>query len=162
MKIFEKYKVPQDIDFLSINSDIADYWVLEAILGNYTPKVIVHEINQQTPDNCVVMPKSENKTLLNNLFFKSNITTPDKNMSNSGANICAFYCLAQKFDYSMIYCETTGVNCFWIRNNYVQSSLKFDVKFFQSVLNTTVLFKTSSQLTEPNLDTKWQNVQKCY
>lgn len=45
VSIFEKYKVPSKFDFLSIDIDGIDYWVLESILGSYQPSVIMIETN---------------------------------------------------------------------------------------------------------------------
>ena len=101
-----------------------DYWIIDQLLSNnYEPKVIVHEINHIPPNECTTVLRNENKS------------------SNTGSSFCAFYCLAQKYGYTMIYCESAGVTCFWIKNEFIKSSLKFDVKFFQKVLNTTVLYK---------------------
>ena len=61
-----------------------------------------------------------------------------------GASVCAFHCLAKWFDYTMVYCETSGVNCFWLRNDLLTSIIDIDVSVIQSVLNPSFLFKTPS------------------
>lgn len=49
--LFEKYKVPKNLDLLSIDIDSTDYWVLERILkSKYRPKVIIAEINGCIPE----------------------------------------------------------------------------------------------------------------
>ena len=124
IEVFKKFNVPKDFDLLAINSVYGDYWILDQILSNkYLPNVVVHEINQQ--------PLNECETVLRNGSRRHNL----------GTSMCAFYCLAQKYDYTMIYCESAGLNCFWVKNEYVKSSLKFEVKFFQKVLNITTLYK---------------------
>ena len=45
VSLFEKYKVPLELDFLSIDIDGNDYWVLKKILEVYSPRVIVAEFN---------------------------------------------------------------------------------------------------------------------
>jgi hypothetical protein len=82
LEIFEKYKIPKDIDLLSVDTDYADYWIIEKILTQYKPKVIIHEINQQPLDTCVSVPKVDYIVIHDGSNFH-------------GANICAFYCLAK-------------------------------------------------------------------
>jgi hypothetical protein len=57
LEILEKYKILQDIDLLSVDTDYADYWIIQKILTQYKPKVLIHEINQHSPDTCVSVPK---------------------------------------------------------------------------------------------------------
>ena len=47
--IFEKWNVPNHIDFLSIDIDGYDYYVLAKILENYSVGVIEAEINEKIP-----------------------------------------------------------------------------------------------------------------
>ena len=43
---FEKFKVPQEFDLLSVDTDAYDWFMIEAILqGGYHPRVIVTEFN---------------------------------------------------------------------------------------------------------------------
>ena len=128
LNIFEKYAIPNEIDLLSEDTDYADYWIIETILTKYKPKVIIHEVNQQTPDMCVVVLKSDEI-----IYWDLSIY--------HGGSVCAFYCLAKHFHYSMIYCESTGVNCFWIRNDLIQNNLGMNVSLLQSILNPQFLYK---------------------
>ena len=49
-ELFDKYKVPQSFDFLSIDIDGEDYYVMDAInLDKFKPRVICIEINQHIP-----------------------------------------------------------------------------------------------------------------
>ena len=44
--IFKSFNVPQDPDFLCVDMDGMDYWILKAILeGGYSPRVIMTEVN---------------------------------------------------------------------------------------------------------------------
>jgi hypothetical protein len=48
--IFEKYNVPKDLDYLSVDMDSHDIFVLQGILeGGYRPRVISHEYNSNYP-----------------------------------------------------------------------------------------------------------------
>lgn len=49
IELFKKYNVPKDLDFLSIDIDGNDYWVLKEILAQYQPQVICIEANHNIP-----------------------------------------------------------------------------------------------------------------
>jgi hypothetical protein len=148
LEIFEKYKIPKDIDLLSVDTDYADYWIIEKILTQYKPKVIIHEINQQPLDTYVSVPKVDY------------IVITDKT-NYFGANICAYYCLAKINDYSMMYCESAGVNCFWIRNDLIKNNLKLDVPMVQKILNPNFLFRKAAFVYSETAK-KWFDVERCY
>ena len=153
IEIFQEFKIPFDLDLLVVNPVYDDYWILDQLLSNnYKPKVIVHEINHTPPNECTAVLRNENKS------------------SNIGTSLCAFYCLAQKYDYTMIYCESSGDTCFWVNNFFIKNSLKFDVKFFQKVLNATFLYKRQMNNNRYNNKTNFLKqtefrglqVKKCY
>lgn len=138
VELFDSKNVPINMDFLSEDTDYADYWIMESILNKYKPKVVCHEINQQSDDLCVTVPKENDLKVWDGTSFH-------------GASVCAFKCLAEKFDYSLVYCETFGVNCFWIRNDLIKQNLKLDVKLLQETLTTKFLWK------KPNFNYKDSN-----
>jgi len=47
--LLRAYDVPQDFTFLSLDIDGYDYFVLEALLGAFRPKLICAEINEKIP-----------------------------------------------------------------------------------------------------------------
>ena len=49
IELFKKYNVPKDLDFLSIDIDGNDYWILKEILTQYQPQVICIESNYCLP-----------------------------------------------------------------------------------------------------------------
>jgi hypothetical protein len=130
---------------LSEDTDYADYWIVEKILTKYRPKVLIHEVNQQTPDKCVVVEKSDQI-----IYWDLSIY--------HGGSVCAFYCLAKRFNYSMVYCESAGINCFWIRNSLIEKNLGINVSLLQSILNPYFLYKKFPVLFR-NSSNKWFNVQ---
>ena len=138
LDIFKKYSIEDNIGILSEDTDYADYWIIESILTRYTPKVVIHEVNQQTPEKCVTVPKTDQLVFWDGTEYH-------------GANICAFYCLAKKSKYTMVYCESRGVNCFWVRNDLLQRHLKIYPGFVQSILTPEFLFK------KPNFNYKKTN-----
>jgi len=46
-EIFEKYNTPVDLDFISIDIDGNDYWLLQSILTKFSPRAIMVEINSR-------------------------------------------------------------------------------------------------------------------
>lgn len=59
--IFKVFNVPTDLDFLSIDIDGNDYWILSSILTKYSPRVIMIETNVRfEPYDSMVMKYIEN------------------------------------------------------------------------------------------------------
>lgn len=150
IKVFKKYRIDKrTIDILSIDTDFADYWTLEKLLSaQIRPRVIVHEVNREPPDQCVSTIK------LAGLAYWDNVST------YFGASVCAYYCLARQFDYSMVYCEKAGVNCFWVRNDLLREA-QFDVELVQRTILPTVLFRNVPVKLQAT-DRKWHYFQKCF
>lgn len=146
LELFEKYKIEKDFDLLSEDTDYADYWIVEKILTKYRPKILVHEVNQQGPELCVTVPKPDKLTFWDGTSFH-------------GANVCAFWCLAKQFDYTMVYCETRGVDCFWMRNDLLKDYLKIDISIIQNTLVPDFLFKKLN-FSYPSTNKQWHQI-KC-
>jgi hypothetical protein len=104
LNLFKKYKVDLNLDLFSEDTDYADYWIVEKVLTKYRPKIVIHEVNQQPPNLCVTVEKPKPNKII---YWDGT--------NYHGGSVCAFYCLAKKNDYTMVYCESKGVNCFWIR-----------------------------------------------
>ncbi|RMZ97053.1 Signal recognition particle subunit [Brachionus plicatilis] len=149
LKILKKFKIDHNLDLLSIDTDFSDYWILEKILSEYHPKIVIHEINQQPPDECVSVTK------LNGLALW------DNNSKYYGASICAYFCLAYRFDYSMIYCESQGINCFWIQNDILREKFgKLSINAIRNVLNATFLFKEQKEKYQEQNRRSWTQIEK--
>jgi hypothetical protein len=128
VQLFQKYNVPTEFDLFSEDTDYGDYWIVEQVMLKYTPKIVVHEVNQQEPELCVTVPKPVKLTYWD--------------LSNyHGASVCAFRCMAARFGYTMVYCESAGVNCFWMRNDVFEKFLNVDSKLAQQVLTPALLYK---------------------
>ena len=99
------------MDILSVDTDFADYWILESILksGIYKPKIVVHETNSKRA--CISVAKLDY------------LHKWDGTNEYSGASTCAYQCLAKRFNYTMVYCEIRGVNCFWLRDDILVKNL---------------------------------------
>ena len=146
LDLFKKYNISKDISILSEDTDYADYWIVEAILSEYSPKVIAHEVNQMPPYRCVVVPK-ENKLIYWDGSF------------NHGGSVCAFYCLAKRFNYTMVYCESNGVDCFWVRNDLLEKHLNIKADFINSVLTPEILYNNPGWVhSPPKYEPKWISI----
>jgi hypothetical protein len=127
LELFEKYNVPLQFDYLSEDTDYADYWIVEKILTKYKPKVIVYEVNQQPAESCVTVANPGNDVI----FWPGT--------EYHSGSVCAFYCLAKQNDYSVVYCESNAINCFMIRNDIIRDQLNLNVKLLQETLTPTFL-----------------------
>src|SRR5215212_1598370 len=47
--LLREHGVPRDFGVLSLDIDSYDYWVLDAVLGSFRPRVVVTEINEKIP-----------------------------------------------------------------------------------------------------------------
>ncbi len=101
--LFEKYGVPKDLDFLSIDIDGNDYWVWKALSTHYRPRLLVVETNQ------FFSPEDE-KTIVYN---------PDHHWEFGsryfGASLLAFHKLNMKLGYSHI--ANVDENAYFVRND---------------------------------------------
>ena len=107
--LFDNHNVPREIDFLSIDLDFNDWWILKAIFDEkkYTAKVIAVEYNSHVPPN-------ESKTV------KYNATNMWDGVTDYfGAGAAAFDQLGAANGYRLIYCESHGVNAFLVREDLV-------------------------------------------
>ena len=116
--LFEKHGVPNDIDLLSIDLDYNDYWVWRAIdETRFSARVVVVEYNGHVPAH-------EARTVR----YAADATW-DGETDYSGAGAAALAHLARTKGYSLVYCESHGVNCFFVRNDV----LGFDASTMLSV-----------------------------
>lgn len=104
VKLFQKYKVPKKFDLLSVDTDFKDFWLMQKILAaGYRPRVIISEINSflgPTVAKTVPVDWLEKMGDTSNRFY--------------GYSVSAGWFLARYYDYSMVYCETAGVNCIYV------------------------------------------------
>lgn len=104
--LFQKYDVPDNLDFLSIDLDFNDFYVWQSLDQKYKPRLVVVEYNAtHPPDEDKVIKYDSSGCWDRSNYF--------------GASILAFYNLAQKKGYSLVYAEQRGVNLFFIRNDLI-------------------------------------------
>ena len=109
VELFKKYNVPSKINLLSIDIDFNDLYCLKEILDNYLCDIIICEYNGThlpTQDKVVIYDKNGGWDGSN--YFGSSLLSLDK--------------LARKYNYSLVYCNNNGVNCFFIHNDIIKNN----------------------------------------
>jgi hypothetical protein len=94
--------VPPLINLLSVDIDFNDFYCLNEILQHFTCDIIICEYNAT------------------HLSHEDKIVVYDKNggwdgSNYFGASLYSLEQLAKKYNYSLVYCEKRGVNCFFVR-----------------------------------------------
>lgn len=103
--IFQSLDIPKDIDLLSIDIDGNDYHLREA-LNEYKPRVCIMEYN-----GCFdgkqdyIMPRNDN-------YF-----WPGETDRAFGASLKSYTEQANRLGYDLVYCNSNGVNAFFIRKD---------------------------------------------
>ncbi len=110
--LFEEINVPPDLTLLSIDIDGNDYWVWKA-LSKYKPRIVVIEYNASVgPHLDWVMPYNENHVWNGQTvghFF--------------GASLKALELLGTTLGYSLVGCNLTGANAFFVRNDLISPAV---------------------------------------
>jgi len=106
-KLFKKYNVSQSFDLLSIDIDFNDYWVWKSIT-NYYPNVVVIEYNASYPPNETRVVKYDPNWEWDETDY-------------FGASLLAMKKLGASKGYTLIGCESNGVNAFFCKNKLVEN-----------------------------------------
>jgi hypothetical protein len=124
LKLLKKNNVPKEFDLFSdLFAHKANYLIIEKMLTKYKPKVVVHQVKQESGTLCGTAVRSS--TFIENQLDER--------------SVCAFYCLAKRFGYSMVYCGSTGRHCFLIRNDLLKKHVQVDPEVLQLSLNPIFL-----------------------
>lgn len=92
-----------EVDFLSIDIDSVDYWLLDA-LDVCSPRVLVMEYNALFgPERSVTVPDAP--------------LPGDAPKGYSGASLAALTKLANRKGYRLVLCEEAGINAFFLRHD---------------------------------------------
>jgi hypothetical protein len=73
--LLDAYQIPTDFDVLSLDIDSYDYWVLEALLGKFRPRIVVTEINEKIPPPIRFIVKYNPDFTLQHHFFGYSIAS---------------------------------------------------------------------------------------
>ncbi len=95
--ILEKTEIPKDFDFLSIDIDGMDYWILKSLV-NFRPKLICIEFNPSIPNAVNFIQANDPKI-------------------KHGSSAKAIDSLGRDMGYSVV--AATAINLFLVRNDFV-------------------------------------------
>jgi len=115
--LFRKYNVPKEFDLLSIDIDYNTYWVWRAIKG-YRPRVVVIEYNAS-------ISPTESKTVKYD---------PDRMWDGTnyfGASLLTLAKLGKSKGYTLIGCDSVGINAFFVRNDLIKNN--FEIKTIKEI-----------------------------
>jgi len=100
--------VPKGFDFLSIDVDGPDYWLLDDVLknGQYTPKLICIEFNPSMPDDLIYIQECSDSI-------------------RHGSSLSALFQLALENNYTLV--ETTLYNAFFLHTPFYLKYFKTEV-----------------------------------
>lgn len=107
--LFVKYNVPSNINYLSVDIDFNDFYCLREILKRYTCDIIICEYNGTHLPN-------EDKIIVYNKHGHW-----DGKTNYFGASLLSFSKLCTAFNYSLVYCDNRGVNCFFVHNDIIKN-----------------------------------------
>lgn len=103
-QIFHNQNIPQEFDLLSIDVDSNDYHLRQA-LSDFSPRVYVIEYNGCYPAHLeYIMPYDTNYVWR---LWETNF----------GASLKSLTLQANALGYDLVYCESRGVNAFYIRKD---------------------------------------------
>lgn len=112
--ILRRERVPPAIDLLVVDIDSCDYWIVEAVLNAFRAAVVVVEINGEHRWPWVHRPKRARKG-----------ESPSWDRSwNYGASLGAYNGLLSSYGYSLVGCDSAGVNAFFVRTASLPPSLE--------------------------------------
>lgn len=113
-QLFEKYNVPKEFDVLCIDLDFNDLYVWKNISDEYKPSIAIIEYNPEFAPPKSVTVKCEEDRMWD--FTKY-----------SGASLAAINHIAKEKGYTLVYCDSEGVNAFFVRNEMLHY-INFDIK----------------------------------
>ena len=133
VELFKKYNVPETINVLSVDIDFNDFYCLDEILKNYVCDIIICEYNStHLPNEDKIVIYDKNGRWDGHNYFGVSLLSLDK--------------LGKKYNYSLVYCNKNGVNCFLIHNDIIiQKNLQF--KHFGDI---TKIYRSAAYSWGPN------------
>jgi hypothetical protein len=112
--ILDVNNVPNDIDLLSIDIDGNDYWIWDS-MNNVKPRVVIIEYNASLGyKESMVMKHNDDHSK----YEKHPLGW------YHGASLKAFEKLGKKKGYSLVCCDSLGVNAFFVRNDLLNDKVK--------------------------------------
>jgi hypothetical protein len=106
--LLAKLQVPDEVDLFSLDIDLNTYHIWAALTG-FRPRVVVVEYNAAfPPEQAWIHP------------FRADETWDET--QPHGASLKAYELLGARLGYSLVGCDVTGVNAFFVRNDLVDDS----------------------------------------
>jgi len=115
-KIFKKYNVPLNVDYISIDVNSSDLWLFEALLKNYKAKLFSVEHNCNYPIDRAITQKEDYSFYENDRLY--------------GASLKALNLVAESYGYTLIW-VVEELDAFFIRNDLIEK----DLRLFKPNLN---------------------------
>lgn len=132
-ELFKKYNVPSTINLLSIDIDFNDFYCLKEILTKYRCDIIICEYNgTHFPNEDKIIKYDPNGRWDGTNYF--------------GASLLSFYKLGKKYNYTLVYCNEIGVNCFFIHDDIIRTK-NLNI---MNMGNITDIYKPSRYSSGPN------------
>jgi hypothetical protein len=111
--VLKELKTPTEFDFLSIDLDGNDYWILNEVLKDYKPSLIVAEYNPIFAENeSYAIVYNSNHVWGNNDYY--------------GFSFAAGLKLAKKYGYTCIF-QNVSLNMYFVKNELLAESLGIDI-----------------------------------
>jgi hypothetical protein len=108
VELFQIYEVPYNINVLCVDIDYNDFYCLNKILENYLCDILICEYNATHfphEDKIIIYDETKYWDGTTNYF---------------GASLLSLYKLGKKYNYTLVYCDANGVNCFFIRDDIIR------------------------------------------
>ena len=109
-EVFAEHKVPEEFDLLSIDIDYNDYWVWKALTG-YRPRVVIIEYNAHLAVN-------ESKVV----EYQADVEADGSDYF--GASLLAMVKLGKTKGYTLVGCDRTGSNAFFVVDELIKDNFK--------------------------------------
>jgi hypothetical protein len=122
VSLCEKYELPKEFDFLSIDIDYNDWYVFRSLCSVYKPRVVVIEYNAH-------YPPPEDRVVIYDANIIPGITT------YHSATIESMYKLGRMLGYNLVAAESYGYNLFFVRDDIAPDA-------FYGTNDTKVLYRT--------------------
>jgi hypothetical protein len=106
ISLFKKYNVPSHINLLCIDLDFNDFYILHEVLKLYTSDIIILEYNSTFKSN-------EDKVVI---YDKD---TMWDGTNYFGASLYSYTKLCEKYNYTLVYVDSSGVNAYYIKNDII-------------------------------------------
>ncbi len=106
--LFEQHRVPDEPDLLSIDIDGNEYWVWRALDARWRPRVVAIEYNASLgATRCASIPYDPSFRWTGTDYF--------------GCSLRALVSLGKLKGYTLVGCDSIGVNAFFVRDDLVPS-----------------------------------------